>query len=369
MKNQEAFLALVRGGLWETEVRLSKYEPIDYSKVLSFAEEQSVVGLVTAGLGHVKDVKIPKEEVLQFVGKTLQLEQRNLEMNRFIGLLVEKLREGGIYTLLVKGQGIAQCYEKPLWRSSGDIDLLLSEDNYLKAKVFLSKIATRIDDEDSSSKHLCMTIEPWTVELHGTLHGGLTKRIDKELDQVQNSVFYGGYVRSWLNGKTQVFLPGFDIDIIFVFSHILQHFFRGGIGLRQICDWCRLLYYYRDSVDIKLLETRLKKMRIMSEWRVFAVLTVDYLGMPQNTMPFYDCTIKYKNKALRILLDILSNGNFGHNIDMSYRKNKPFLIKKIIAIYRYSVDSFKHALVFPWNSICIWWNLMTLGARSTLRNL
>ena len=59
----------------------------------------------------------------------LQIEKQNSAMNSFIGVLVEKMRKEGIYTLLIKGQGVAQCYEKPLWRSCGDIDLYLSEDN------------------------------------------------------------------------------------------------------------------------------------------------------------------------------------------------------------------------------------------------
>ena len=140
--NAQAFLALVRGGLWEKDVRLSKFDPIDYPRVLSLAEEQSVVGLVTAGLEQVVDAKVPKNIVLQFVGQALQLEQRNISMNHFIEILVEKMREEGIYTLLVKGQGIAQCYTRPLWRASGDVDFLLSQDNYSRARAFLLPLSS-----------------------------------------------------------------------------------------------------------------------------------------------------------------------------------------------------------------------------------
>lgn len=44
-------------------------------------------------------------------------------------------------------------------------------------------------------------------------------------------------------------MPRAEEDVVYVFAHILQHFFKGGIGLRQICDWCRLLYTYRDSLN------------------------------------------------------------------------------------------------------------------------
>ena len=87
---------------------------IDFLQVLSHAEKQSVVGLVAAGIEQVCDTKVAKADVLQFIGQSLKLEQKNAAMNDFIGVLVDKMRGKGIHMLLVKGQGIAQCYEKPL---------------------------------------------------------------------------------------------------------------------------------------------------------------------------------------------------------------------------------------------------------------
>ena len=52
------------------------------------------------------------------------------------------------------------------------------------------------------------------VELHGNLHAGISSRIDNGIDEAQRDVFYGGQVRSWLNDRTQVFLPGVDEDVI-----------------------------------------------------------------------------------------------------------------------------------------------------------
>ena len=50
-EKQEAFLELLRAGLWEKEARLSQFGRVDYEEVMRLAEEQSVAGLVTAGLG------------------------------------------------------------------------------------------------------------------------------------------------------------------------------------------------------------------------------------------------------------------------------------------------------------------------------
>lgn len=194
-------------------------------EIYRLAEEQSVVGLVAAGIEHVQDIEVPREVALSFAGSALQLEQQNKAMNQFVAKIIEQLRSKDVYALLVKGQGIAQCYERPLWRASGDVDLLLSDSNYEKAKAALLPSALDVATEFKSLKHLGMTMkEGFVVELHGMLHSRLSNRIDRTIDEAQHEVFCGGNVRSWDNNGTQIFLPALDNDVIFIFTHILKHF-------------------------------------------------------------------------------------------------------------------------------------------------
>jgi len=329
MSNRDAFLSIVRAGLWEKEVQLLPFGKISYNEIMHLAEEQSVVGLVTAGLEHVEDVKVPKEDVLQFVGQSLQLEQTNSLMNAFIGDIVEKMRRVGIYTLLVKGQGIAQCYEKPLWRSSGDVDFLLSKDNYDKAKEFLLPLSSSQKPEERYSQHLGMSIDSWYVEIHGSLRTGLSAKVDRVVDEVQRDVFYGGNVRSWMNGRTTVFLPSPNNDVFFVFTHFIKHFYKEGMNLRQVCDWCRLMWTYRESLNHGLLESRIRRAGLMCEWKAFAALAVDYLGMPVEFMPLYDDSSRWSKKA-SILSDFILNGYTGNSLR----------------------DTYGIAKLFPWKAFC-----------------
>lgn len=359
VKNEQAFFSLIQAGLWEREVRIDSNGKIDFNDIYKLAEEQSVTGLVLSGLEHV-DAKPPKELLLQWIGEVQLLEQRNKAMNAFVAKLIEGLQSQNIYALLVKGQGIAQCYERPLWRACGDVDLLLSADNYEKASAFLKPFASSVDEEDKNRKHMGLVIEDWLVELHGTLHTRQLKKLNKLVDEVQADVFCGGAVKSWQNGHTQVFLPSADNDVIFVFAHILQHYFGGGIGLRQICDWCRLLWTYRDKLDVKLLESRLQKARVMTEWKAFAALAVDYLGMPVEAIPLYSPDKCWKKKALRINNYILETGNFGHNRDNSFRKGSAFS-QKVGSLKRYTVDTVRHFFVFPLDSLRVWCRMVWLG--------
>lgn len=345
-----AFLELLKAGLWEIDVKLSQVDAFDFSYIYNIAEEQAVVGLIAAGLEHLVDAKAPKEDVLTFVGSALQLEQRNNDMNCFIKVLVDKMRKAGIYTLLVKGQGIAQCYERPLWRACGDVDFYLSERNYEEAKTFLIPLASIVEKENKQRLHVGMNIDSWIVELHGTLHSSLSRRMNKGLDEVHKSIFYGGDVRSWNNNGVTIFLPSADNDIIIVFSHFITHFYIGGIGLRQVCDWCRLLWTNKESIDTGLLEKRISKMGLLAEWQAFGALSVEYLGMPQEAMPLYKKTNKNSRRARRIMKLIFETGNLGHNIDTSYRKKKSFLVQNGMTLWRRLREFLRLSFIFPLNA-------------------
>jgi len=392
--SQRAFFELLKAGLWENceefQVSGSKFQgAVDWEKVYRLAEEQSVQGLVLQGIERLKNdnhnhnenlnlnhnhnenlddngnegnsqlglgstlrSELPSQMLLlQWIGEVQIIEQQNKAMNEFVARLIGQLREEDVYAILVKGQGIAQCYDRPLWRVSGDVDLLLSSNNYEKAKEVLLPLAVEADTEYVSLKHLGMTMkEGFVVELHGMLHCRLSNRIDKMIDDAQHDVFCRGHVRSWDNNGTQVFLPAPDNDVIFIFTHILKHFYIEGIGLRQICDWCRFLWTYRESLNHGLLESRIKEAGLMTEWMAFAALAVEYLGMPIEAMPLYHSDAqgvqefkKFKRKGERILEFVLKVGNFGHN--------RQAASGKISSAWHKTKDFIRHAKLFPLDSI------------------
>ena len=350
-KNSKAFYALLKAGIWERNVQLLPYSPIVFDALYKLADEQSVVGLIAAGLEHVSDMKVTKPQALPFLKKVFSLEGRNAEMNEFIADLVDRMRKAGIETLLVKGQGIAQCYERPQWRGVGDVDLFLDDENYEMAKSFLIPLARSVAKEDVVRKHLGMTIDSWTVELHGTLRGPLLKRINSGIDEVQRDTFEHKRFRTWKNGETDVYLPCPDDDLIFVFTHILQHYFGSGVGLRQICDWCRFLWTFHKDIDESLLQKRLTEMQLMTEWKVFCAYAVHYLGTPPEVMPLFNSGKRWIRKARMVNSLILDYGNFGQGRDLSYYKTRPYLVRKAIS-FRYRVfDAIRNFLIFPKDSL------------------
>lgn len=362
--NTQAFLVLARAGLWEQDISLSQLGTLEFNEIYRLAEEQSIVGLIAAGLEHVKDVKVPQDVALTFVGQALQLEQRNVAMNLIVNELISRIEDSGFKVYLIKGQGIAQSYERPLWRSSGDVDLLVHPGDYNSVRALLSSIASDKEREDRYSLHQAFTINNWPIELHGTMRGGLWKKIDRALDNMQSDLFLNEIKRIWNNNGYRITLLDVNSDVIFVFCHILQHFYKEGIGLRQICDWCRVLWIYHEEIDKKLLEDRLKEMGAMSEWRAFASFAVSFLGMLPQNIPFYSDNQRWNHKAKKICNLIMRNGNFGHNRDMSFYNKYPFIVSKIISFCRHTMENCHHFTIFPINSIRVWNRMLINGVKA-----
>lgn len=344
------FYALLQAGLWEktrgddSSLKHLDFSSIDWSNIYRLAQEQRVVGTVAAGLDYLTDVKPPEDVVMQFVGTALQLEQRNSAMNAFVAKLVKEMRNEGIYALLVKGQGVAQCYDRPLWRSYGDVDFFLDSADYERAKLYLAQFSSENKPERLYSKEKGYYLGPWLVELHGSLRTGLSTRVDKEIDDVQNTVFGAGRVRSWNNNGIEVLLPSPVDDVFLVFTHFIKHFYKDeGISSKQLCDWCRLLWTFRDSINVELLSYRLEKAGLITEWYAFAAFAVDYLGMPLDAMPLYLDENKWHKKASMI-------------VAMIVRKKEPNIIKNIYAnarVFPISTMRFFPGIVFQVNGLKI----------------
>jgi hypothetical protein len=349
---QTVFLELVKAGLWgngNLDIRIDG--AIDWNYLYQLAQEQFVQGLVLQGIEwfkiHNVSLSIPQVLLLQWIGEVQVIEQQNKAMNAFIAETIGALREQNIDALLVKGQGIAQCYENPLWRPSGDIDFLLSNDNYGKAVSFFKNKYLNNKDGGRYSQEYAFYTDQWMIEVHGSLRTCLSSRIDKEVDTVQKSVFYGGNVRSWDNNGTLVFLPAPTEDVFLVFTHFIKHFYKEGMSLRQLCDWCRLLYTYRESLNYGNLELWINKAGLMKEWKAFAALAVEYLGMSAEAMPLYDS--RFKVKGSRVLKHILKG-----------------------VLYSKVRDTWAIAKIFPWHTLkyapAIFFNVNWLKIKERLFN-
>lgn len=127
------------------------------------------------------------------------------------------------------------------------------------------------------------------------------------------------------------------------------------------------MWMFRGEVDLRLLEERLSRMGLVSEWRAFGAISVEYLGMSAEAMPLYDGGTRWKRKNEKIMTFVLSVGNFGHNRDMTYHRKYPYLVRKSVSFWRRVADVFRHADIFPLNSFRFLPVILYNGLRSAAK--
>lgn len=136
------------------------------------------------------------------------------------------------------------------------------------------------------------------------------------------------------------------------------------------------MWTYKDSLNYGLLEQRIKRAGLMSEWKAFGALAVFYMGLPFTVDGLLFDGEKelerYRQKADKIMVFILKAGNMGHNRGSGFRDNgswlgRQYVVRKAFSMFRRIGDLINHARIFPLSSLRFFPNIMLNGVRSALR--
>ena len=119
-------------------------------------------------------------------------------------------------------------------------------------------------------------------------------------------------------------------------------------------------------IDVRLIERRLRKAKILTEWKGFAAFSVDYLGMPVEVMPLYEDKKKWHRCAVRLCNRIIETGNFGHNADESYRRRTSKAVRLMITFWRRVAEYWKLTMIFPTQTPRIFLTYVTGRVRANM---
>lgn len=332
------FLELLRSGLWGKEADASLFSAdTDWKSIFKIAKEQTVLVLIADGyLTLPAELQPPKALQFQVEAFRTRMVNTHALLNKTLLEVEDLMHSSGIPTVLFKGQGLASNYINPLSRACGDIDLYVGEANLAKAKEVISSKGIVEEETHESSKHFSCELNGVSIELHRIAENLDGFIVNKRYQRwtVRHLLEDNQHVKWQLEDKT-VNLPPTQFNIIYVFNHFFHHFQSSGVGLRQICDWARLLYTYKGCYDIKLLEADLRSFRLLSVFKTFTQIAVAYLGLAKEAAPFYDGSVgRRARKAIEMVFEY---GNFGV-VELSKRKPRPK------SYYAGKLHSFKHAL-------------------------
>ena len=153
-------------------------------------------------------------------------------------VLVDLLTKEGYVFAVMKGSANAAGYPMPELRKSGDIDILIKEEEYDEIRRFLLQNGYALKEGlDHGKHHFEMTKKGVTIEVHKRPGGINREKTDKNTELVaffQHGLDSVGW-KELYDYKFPV-LPDLQNGIMLLL-HTAQHLSTTGIGLRHLIDW------------------------------------------------------------------------------------------------------------------------------------
>lgn len=314
VKVDKLFFELLQIALGNRE-RLSVVPSVEeWTEMYAEPERQAVTGILLQGIERLPAEQRPSQEILlQWIGVGQMIEQQNRLLDERCKWLLDKLKNAGLDGTILKGQGIAQLYDKELrsQRQSGDIDVYVNC-GIRKALAFAK--SQGLKDVEWDYKHLHLNLwDDIEVEMHYRVEVLLNlwknRRLQKWFQKHQDAMFCNLNHNDNLN---EIVTPTVEFNVFYILLHIYRHFLYEGVGLRQIVDYYFVLKAIAntdstDKTDYALEAVSQFGMEKLAKGLMW--MMHEALGMPREWMLWEP----NEKEGKYILEEVMAGGNFGHH--------------------------------------------------------
>ena len=247
----DTFLAILRAGLWEQDLRLpSVPDTAGWEQLLALSREQAVMGLLLKGIAHLPAEQRPPEE-LQPILRTVEeaFARANARYAHVQAELLQQLADAGLHPVVQKGREAAKYYADPSARQVGDIDVFLPEGELLRAWALFPSAKMASDGA------LVLTQDLVSIELHPRYYD-----IHRPAGKLPT--------------------PGTPCgEILLLSAHIFKYVIGHGLGCKQLCDLAVALARLEGKYDESELRAALKRAGLLRWHKLLCSLLVDDFGL------------------------------------------------------------------------------------------
>ena len=289
----KTYLSVLRAALWGTEWKGFEDASSDQiAQVVQLAAMHSTGALIfpmmlaNEGVQEALDTGL-KTQMKAVCAQTM-LQQVKLQHTLLTAW--QALKSAGIRPVLMKGAGLAALYEKPYFRSWGDVDLFVGKDQYHPACAVMRATfpdALKFDEELDHYKHYNLIADGISIEVHRVTIG-LQHPIDaRRYARMEQKGMCAERVEEIVIGDTKVAVPEPTYNVLLVFMHSWEHMLTEGACVRQLCDLALLLHHYTAQIDRGQLKRNLQQLHLLDVWQVYMALLVALMGLPEEDAPYY----------------------------------------------------------------------------------
>lgn len=309
----------------------------EWRTLFYLSDKQALGGICFAGVQRIYQehreqvVYLPKSLRMLWLGRTVQLEGRNKQLNKQCAIVQRQFRAAGLNTCILKGQGVARFYDPDLsaFRQTGDIDLWVDA----TWEEVMNYVNSRTPNREFDMKHTHLEVfRDTVVEVHWWPSTPVNPFYRKAL-----FAYYRKQApiqcthKITLQDGTEIIAPNAKFEAVHVLYHIFIHFLYEGIGLRQMMD----LYFVlvnggmtdQDRADV--LQTY-KNVGLSAIAPAAMWVLCEVFGMDEK----YCIGGKDEKRGRVFMREIEEGGNFGTHSEENHVYNESFAQRMIRRLKR-----------------------------------
>lgn len=224
---------------------------IDWASVYYVAKQHSVVGMACYAIEKLPSEYLPPKEIMTEFSE-VKLSEIIIESNiQFeTDKLLEKFREKGLKTVLLKGMILKHYYPVSAMRTMSDVDILYKEKDKKAIKAIFADMG--YDFVSNLDSELNFNKPPFH---HYEMHAYLVR-------SYLNS--YAFFEKVWDNAveEDNVYYLSLEYTYIYMLEHLARHIECAGAGIRMIMDVFVFLQKERDNLNRVLVDQWLRELNL-----------------------------------------------------------------------------------------------------------
>lgn len=246
----------------------------------------------------------------------------------------ERLFQNRIPSVIIKGITAASYYTQPLYRKSGDIDLLIPQTILYDAVDVCKGIGYEVKEIQRAHHHVVMAKEGSPdIELHTMLAEPFDDEGVNALLSDQVARLFEDLEKNKKCFQTKDIL-GISFEMLSdaymayeLLIHMLQHYLRSGFGIRLLCDW--VVFWNNPECESAADEylSLVDECGIKGFSDMITSVCVIYLGLDERALNLLKVNTSFTDEDLEIFFsEFLSAGEFGKTSNermVSLRGNTP----------------------------------------------
>lgn len=299
------FLAFISSAINKTDY-VAPAE-LDYRVIADEIVSQTIVGLTAERFCTLPRITMEEKNriTIQYL-REKYLAEKILQAQKE---LIELLREGGYNPVILKGYAAGYYYPEPGKRTMGDIDYLLSEEEFEPSIQYLLGAGYELRDGDKykADHHMPLKKGGIVFEPH---------RAPAGLPEGERGVYVMQLLKQSMREPQIRIIMGVETPMLseienglVLLLHIRHHVSKSGLGLRQIIDW--MMFARRNLVGEKYdskWEDTLTRSGLLMLAKTVTKLCVLFFGLEGDFGWYQDVPDEQCEILMEYLLD---QGNFG----------------------------------------------------------